>query len=587
MENGIVSEEKNKPVLDEQTLGKLLEAAYVLQEHNREMRSLELSMELKRERVEAEDRAGSQKFALSAPARSTPTADYTFTLAQIVETQHHIQSRQYGLEEAMKLVAERVVEIARAGGSAIGVLESPNVRYRAVAGMMTPGQGNVVPIEKSLCLPCVKTSQVFRCPDVNSEFLFDTEECRKRGIGSMIAVPVFHDGGVVGGLELYYCERNSFTEQDVHTCQLMAGLITEGLVRDEELTWKKSLATERAAMLNALERLQPNLAALVGPTPVAKEMPVNEPTPQASPTQTCRKCGHVILEDEQFCGQCGSPRSNESAPPNMQSKVAALWQMQEARKKDSTVEPVEVEQGDPTGEHLPEDLNELLSKAALTPVEQEVPELFKTSAVPLKQLPELAELGAQLGTELESGFTEEAEAPPRESGANKEENTAAITQHKPAPPANWSSAASARAFLEQLASSNRSPSLTRFWNMRRGDIYLAIAVILVACVIRWGIWSGHSAGATGIPAAATTHHKSPEADLSLFDRMLISLGLADPPDSPEDQGNPSVQVWLDTRTGLYYCPGADLYGKTPKGNFAAQRQAQLDHFQPAYRKACN
>ena len=43
----------------------------------------------------------------------------------------------------------------------------------------------------------------------------------------------------------------------------MAGLITEALARDEEVTWKKSLATERAAMLEALERLKPNLAALI------------------------------------------------------------------------------------------------------------------------------------------------------------------------------------------------------------------------------------------------------------------------------------------------------------------------------------
>jgi ribosomal protein L4 len=35
---GIVTDEKNKPRLDEQTFEKLLEAAYVLQEHNREMR---------------------------------------------------------------------------------------------------------------------------------------------------------------------------------------------------------------------------------------------------------------------------------------------------------------------------------------------------------------------------------------------------------------------------------------------------------------------------------------------------------------------------------------------------------------------
>jgi len=113
-------------------------------------------------------------------------------------------------------------------------------------------------------------------------------------------------------------------------------------------------------------------------------------------------------------------------------------------------------------------------------------------------------------------------------------------------------------------------------------------VILVACVIRCGVWSSHSVTATAAPnAAAAAHRKPPEADLSLFDRMLIQLGLAEPPDTPEDKGNPSVQVWVDTHTALYYCPGADLYGKTAKGKLTTQREAQLDQFQPAYRKACN
>ena len=43
----------------------------------------------------------------------------------------------------------------------------------------------------------------------------------------------------------------------------MAGLVTEALARDEEVTWKKSLASERAVMMEALEKLKPNLAALV------------------------------------------------------------------------------------------------------------------------------------------------------------------------------------------------------------------------------------------------------------------------------------------------------------------------------------
>ena len=69
--------------------------------------------------------------------------------------------------------------------------------------------------------------------------------------------------------------------------------------------------------------------------------------------------------------------------------------------------------------------------------------------------------------------------------------------------------------------------------------------------------------------------------------MLISLGLAEAPPTPENHGNPDTQVWVDLHTALYYCPGADLYGKTPKGRFTSQRSAQLDQFEPAYRKACD
>jgi hypothetical protein len=154
--------------------------------------------------------------------------------------------------------------------------------------------------------------------------------------------------------------------------------------------------------------------------------------------------------------------------------------------------------------------------------------------------------------------------------------------------AHWNSAATARSFLEQLAGGKRTGALTRFLTARRGDFYLALALILVACVIRWGIWSNHSVSATGSPSAATAHHKpGSNADLSLFDRMLVTLGLAEAPDPPEDRGNPNTEVWVDLQTALYYCPGADLYGKTPKGRFATQRDAQLDQFEPAYRKACN
>jgi len=167
--------------------------------------------------------------------------------------------------------------------------------------------------------------------------------------------------------------------------------------------------------------------------------------------------------------------------------------------------------------------------------------------------------------------------------AGEEDRSSSSPQHV----ADWSSAASARAFLEQLAA-QRPGTWNRFWNARRGDIYLAIAVILVACAIRWGIWSSHPVNATGSPSAAAAAHRQPasDADLSWFDRMLVNLGLAEAPEPPAYKGNPETQVWVDLQTALYYCPGTDLYGKTPKGKFTTQHDAQLDQFEPAYRKAC-
>jgi GAF domain-containing protein len=587
----LVSEEKNKPVLDEQTLAKLLEAAYVLQEHNREMRELELGFELKRDQIEADARASTPSSAPLAPQPSDngPAADYTFTLGQIVETQHRIQVRHLELDNAMSLVAERVVEISRACGAGIGIMDGNIVRYRAGAGLGALAAGTEIPLDKALSISCIRTGQVFRCADVNPEFLLDSEECRSRGIQALIAVPVFHDGKVAGGLELYYSQPHVFTEQDVHTCQLMAGLVTEALARDEEVSWKKSLASERAVMLQALEKLKPNLAALVD-KPAASEIAVTAPAATAGSAYLCRRCGHALVGEEQFCGQCGTPRGSEDALPSMQSKVASLWHMQEALKKEVAAETPKL-----PPEPAKHGLNHAISETSLAAsLEEEMPDFFMAPDVALepsnglpKSFPELTNEAAT-DTRPITKPNSEIQAETVEETEEEERPFEALALPEPDATANWSSAHSAREFFEQVAGANRPGALTRFWNSRRGDIYLGIAVILVACVIRWGIWSDHSVGATGTPnPAAAGHRKSADADLSVFDRMLISLGLAEAPPTPEDNGNPNTQVWVDLHTALYYCPGTDLYGKTGNGKYTTQREAQLDQFEPAYRKVCN
>jgi len=59
---------------------------------------------------------------------------------------------------------------------------------------------------------------------------------------------------------------------------------------------------------------------------------------------------------------------------------------------------------------------------------------------------------------------------------------------------------------------------------------LAVAIILVLIVIRWGILSNHSVGATGSGPTASgslARRKPADADLSMFDKLMINLGLAE------------------------------------------------------------
>lgn len=556
----IVSDEKHKPVLNEEILAKLLEAAWVLQEHNRAQQKVDLSLELHSEQLREQEQttrtsASASLSASAAPSSEAGPGDYTSTLAKIVETQHQIQLRQLDFESSMAMVLERLIDITQGSGAAVGVIDGKKVKYSAATGSGSLPLATEVEKERALCFDCLRTGQVTRCSDVTSEFLLDVEECRNRGIQSLIAVPVYHDGGVAGALELYFSSANAFREADVHSCQLMAGLVTEALARDEEVTWKKSLAEERSVMLEALEKIKPNLAALAG------ETRANGVDSAESEDTVCRSCGADLVTGEQYCGTCGSPRTAAEQTLNLQSKLGSFLKALPAEKDKESA--ADYQHHDP------------FSPSARPSLP---PEAGASSLKDSESAPQFLE--------LEKSGTSAQSLAPKDTDPKPELAVTAMTPEG----ATWTSAAKAKDFLEQLSTAHNESAFGRFWSARRGDIYLAVAVILVAIVVRWGIWSEHSVSATGMQGTSGTVQRQqpdPASELSLFDKMLISMGLADPPEAPQDKGNPYTQVWVDLHTALYYCPGADLYGKTPKGRYASQRDAQLDQFEPAYRKNCD
>jgi hypothetical protein len=270
---------------------------------------------------------------------------------------------------------------------------------------------------------------------------------------------------------------------------------------------------------------------------------------------SCYKCGHELIAGEQFCGQCGAARSEHAEPASMQSKLASLWHM----KQSSAAEEDENE----------DQLSDPAAIAAEVPIN--VRALQQSAATTADPLPE---------SQHNSEFVTHRQ--PIENAIEVASESAA------APSADWTSAQSARDYLQHIGGDTHGTWLGALWNNHRGDLYLTLAVLVVLVALRFGLWSNRPVNATPkAPTATSSVHKPAARELPVFDRVLIHLGLAEAPPAPEDKGNPSTAVWVDLQTGLYYCPNTDPYGKTPKGKYTSQRDAQLDQFAPAYHKVCD
>ena len=107
----------------------------------------------------------------------------------------------------------------------------------------------------------------------------------------------------------------------------------------------------------------------------------------------------------------------------------------------------------------------------------------------------------------------------------------------------------------------------QLWEMHRSKIYLGTSVLIFLLVL-------------------TLPQRSPETNLTMFKELSLSLGLAAAPSMQVPDDHPDVGVWVDLHTGLYYCPGTELYGKTGGGKFTTQRQARQEYFKTADGKVC-
>ena len=170
-------------------------------------------------------------------------------------------------EDALDLIAQEVMLLTAADGTAIALAQDDSIICRARAGMLAPPLGTTVDLNSSFTGACLRTGDIVSCDDSANDPRLDPEACRENGIRSILAVPICgRDKHPFGILAVFSETTGAFGQTDTATMQLLAELICDHQIQLFE-----------AKPVSAAETLPPN------------EQPCNAPRVQPPKSLSMRR----------------------------------------------------------------------------------------------------------------------------------------------------------------------------------------------------------------------------------------------------------------------------------------------------------
>jgi putative methionine-R-sulfoxide reductase with GAF domain len=269
---------------------------------------------------------------------------------------------QRDLEAALQLLAERAQYITGASGAAIALLEDNEMICRASAGASAPELGAEVQVKSGLTGESVRTRQVLRCDDAETDSRVNRESCRALGIKSVMVVPLVREQEVIGVFELLADRANAFEDRDVTALERLAEMVQTGLEHaDAAKRALQEIATKNEQAAAEQKDAKPAEPALAESRETQKETspgPANVIASAASDTKplkpdqpetvrpkeldkirNCEACGFPVSEGRSLCLDCEAARlSGERPAPLASSEVPAFLSKFDARKEQGWLE---------------------------------------------------------------------------------------------------------------------------------------------------------------------------------------------------------------------------------------------------------
>jgi signal transduction histidine kinase len=150
-------------------------------------------------------------------------------LRELVAAQQEFATAGLNLEPLMVSIAARARTLTEADGGVVELMEGDEMVYRAASGSMQPHLGLRLRVDGSLSGLSVRTGQVLRCDDSETDPRVARAATRRVGVRSMLVVPLVAEGRRLGVLKVVASRPHAFGEGEENTLSLLAGVMSAAM----------------------------------------------------------------------------------------------------------------------------------------------------------------------------------------------------------------------------------------------------------------------------------------------------------------------------------------------------------------------
>jgi two-component system cell cycle sensor histidine kinase/response regulator CckA len=183
-------------------------------------------------------------------------------LANIVNVQQEVATLALDDGQIIDLIVARASSLTGADGAALALVEDDSLLFRAGSGVVS-GLARGTPLTSGFATVCLCEKRPLRSDDAAANNPVTQMLAGELGIQSTVCVPLLDDDAGVGVLAVFSTTANAFTERDVQTLQLVAGLAAAGLAHATAFEAKQALIVERTAALENLGEREALIRSLI------------------------------------------------------------------------------------------------------------------------------------------------------------------------------------------------------------------------------------------------------------------------------------------------------------------------------------